>query len=463
MGEIMRIFIATAVAILLCLSWRAAAASAETPSDTIGRAAQVELKVPDAARAGPNFDVDRATQAYMDLLTPEQKARSDAYFEGGYWLQLWDFLYGIGIAALLLFGGLSAWLRDRTRLTRWPALNAGFYGIGYTLLVALLSFPLTLYGGFFREHAYGLSTQGFSGWFGDWATARLVSVVMAFVAVWILYAVFRRAPRRWWIWGTGIGVVFLVVMLALGPVFIAPLFNDYKPLPQGPIRSQILSLARANGIPADNVYWFDASKQSTRISANVSGFGPTTRISLNDNLLMRSPRESIEAVMGHEMGHYVLHHSNKMILEFGLVLFAGFAFVAWGFRRLVGRWGDRWRVRGIDDPAGLPLIAALFSVFLFILTPITNGIVRTSEIEADYFGLNAARQPDGFAFAAMQLADYRKIQPGYWEELIFFDHPSGYHRVHAAMKWKAEHLGASGTPAQELASQGQLQLRPTRR
>lgn len=440
----MRILTATLVAISLCLMFSATARSADATSDSVGRTAQVELHVPDGARAGPGFDVDRATQAYLDLLTPEQKARSDAYFEGGYWLQLWSFLYGIGVAALLLFGGISAWLRDHTRLTRWPALNAGFYGIGYTVLVAVLSFPLTLYSGFFREHDYGLSNQGFGAWFGDWTTARLVSVVLAFVAVWVLYAVFRRAPRRWWVWGSGVGVVFLIVMLALAPVFISPLFNDYKPLPQGPIRSQILSLARANGIPTNNVYWFDASRQSKTISANVSGFGPTTRISLNDNLLMRSPRESIEAVMGHEMGHYVLHHSAKMILEFGLVLFAGFAFVAWAFVRLVGRWGDRWRVRGIDDPAGLPLIAALFSVFLFIMTPITNSIVRTSEIEADYFGLNAARQPDGFAYAAMQLAEYRKIEPGYWEELIFFDHPSGYHRVHAAMQWKAEHLADYG-------------------
>lgn len=442
----MRYLTAALAAFLLCVLVAMPCRAADTPAaeSTIGQVAQVDLQIPEGARAGPDFDVNRATQAYLNLLTPEQRAKSDAYFEGGYWLQLWGFLYGLGVAALLLFGRVSAWLRDRTRVSRWPALNAGVYGVGYTVLVAVLSFPLTLYSDFFREHSYGLANQDFGGWFGDWTTGRLVSMVMAFIVIWILYAIFRRTPRRWWIWGTGVGVVFLAVMMAIGPVFISPLFNDYRPLPDGPIRSDILSMARANGIPADNVYWFDASKQSTRISANVSGFGPTTRISLNDNLLMRSPRESIEAVMGHEMGHYVLHHTDKMLLEFGLVLFFGFAFVAWAFRRLVARWGDRWRVRGIEDPAGLPLLVALFSVYMFIMTPITNGIVRTSEIEADYFGLNAARQPDGFAYAAMQLADYRKIQPGYWEELIFFDHPSGYHRVHAAMQWKAEHLADYG-------------------
>jgi STE24 endopeptidase len=176
------------------------------------------------------------------------------------------------------------------------------------------------------------------------------------------------------------------------------------------------------------------------VSANVAGLFGTTRIALNDNLLNRTSPAGVKAVMGHEMGHYVLNHIEKMIVFAALMLLLGFGFLRWSFDRAVARWGARWGVRGISDIAGLPLLAALFSVFFFVMTPVLNTSVRTSEAEADIFGLNAARQPDGFAETALMLSEYRKLHPGPIEEWVFFDHPSGYHRILMAMTWKAEHL-----------------------
>jgi STE24 endopeptidase len=427
----------------VCVAQRAEADSAKPRPSGFGQVAQVQLQIPDGARARPGFDVDRATRAYLDLLSPEKKRRSDAYFVGGYWIGLWSVLYGLVVAALLLFGGIAAWLRDHTGWTRFPALNAGFFGVGYAVLATVLSLPWVIYTDFVREHQYDLSTQTFGAWMQDWGKGLGVDVVLSMIALWVLYAVFRRVGKNWWIWGSVVGMALLVLVIAVAPVYIAPLFNDYKPLPQGQIRSRILSLARANGIPAKNVYWFDASRQTTRISANVSGFGPTTRISLNDNLLTRASEEGIEAVMGHEMGHYVLHHVYQDITYLGVVLVIGFACVAWAFRRLVARFGARWRVRGVADPAGWPVIVACFSVFFLLMTPVVNTIIRSAEQEADYFGLNAARQPDGFAMTAIRLSEYRKLEPGPIERFIFYDHPSGYDRVHAAMQWKAEHLADS--------------------
>lgn len=426
-------------------------AASARPAD-FGKLAQVQLHVPEAAEAAPGFDVDRATRAYLDLLTSEQRSRSDAYFEGGYWISLWDLLYGLAIAALLLFGRVAAWLRDRTAWTRWPALNAGIFGVGYVVLVSLLTLPWSVYTGFLREHRYGLSSQAFSGWLRDWGVGLGVGAVLSLLGLAILYAVFRRVGERWWLWGSVVGVILLAVVAAVAPVYISPLFNDYQPLPHGQIRSHILSLARANGIPADDVYWFDASRQTNRISANVSGLGPTTRISLNDNLLTRSSEQEIEAVMAHEMGHYVLHHVERFIVDFGLLLVIGFACVAWAFRRLTARFGPRWGVSGVADPAGWPLIVALFAVFFFVMTPVVNTIIRTAEQEADIFGLNASRQPDGFAMAAVQLSEYRKLEPGPVERFVFYDHPSGYDRVHAAMQWKAEHLADHSASSQAPAT-----------
>ena len=141
--------------------------------------------------------------------------------------------------------------------------------------------------------------------------------------------------------------------------------------------------------------------------------------------------------MGHEMGHYVLNHGYKMLVSFSVLVAIGFALTGWAYPRLAGRYRDRWRVGHIDDPAGLPLIALVFSAYLFALTPLVNTIIRTNEYEADVFGLNAARQPDGFAEAALLLSDYRKMHPGPLEETIFFDHPSGHTRIFTAMRWKA--------------------------
>jgi STE24 endopeptidase len=206
------------------------------------------------------------------------------------------------------------------------------------------------------------------------------------------------------------------------------------------IREPILSVARANGIKADEVWEMDASRQTTRISANVSGFLGTMRIRLNDNLLNRTSLPEIEAVMAHELGHYVLNHIYELLIVFSLILAGGFAFIHWGFGRALARWGRGWGIRGVGDVAGLPLLAALLSVYFFVMTPIVNTTIRVNEAEADAFGLNAARQPEGFAEVALKLGEYRKLDPGPIEEWIFFDHPSGRARIRMAMDWRAEHL-----------------------
>jgi STE24 endopeptidase len=299
-----------------------------------------------------------------------------------------------------------------------------------------------LWTGYFREHAYGMSNQTLGGWFGDWGKGLVVGTLLASPLIAALYAVVRRTPRSWWLWGTGVALAFLVFAIAISPVYVAPLFNRYQRLEAGPLRDEILSLARAYRIPADDVWWFDASRQTKRVSANVSGVAGTTRISLNDNLLRRSPRETVLAVLGHEMGHYVLGHVRILVLSIGLLIAAGFACVHFGFERLARR-RPAWSLHGVGDPAGLPLAVALFSTFFLLATPLTNTIIRTSEAEADAFGLAAARQPDGFAYAAVQLSEYRKMRPGWLEEVVFYDHPSGYDRIRRAMTWKAENLAES--------------------
>jgi STE24 endopeptidase len=235
-------------------------------------------------------------------------------------------------------------------------------------------------------------------------------------------------------------ITFQILVAVIYPIYIAPLFNHYSPLPEGSPKTQILSLARANDIPADNVWVMDASRQSNRISANVSGFLGTTRITLNDNLLKQGTPDEVLAVLGHEMGHYVMGHVLRDILLTGLLIIAAFAFLHRGFQFAVELFGSKWQVRQVDDVAGLPLLAALASLFFFAATPISNAIIRSAEHQADIFGLDAVRKPDAFATAMLKLSTYRKLEPGTWEELVFYDHPSGRTRVMDAMVWKKEHI-----------------------
>ena len=382
-----------------------------------------------------------ATQSFMNRLQGEARAKSDSYAEGGYWLLLWNLLYGLLVAWLLLSRRISARMRDfAERRTPQRNLQTLIYVLAYVPLMALLTLPIAFYEGFYREHQYGLSNLSFMSWLGEAGIGLGVDMVVTGIAVTGLYAILRRVPQTWWAWGTIAGAGFIMLLIMVGPVFIAPLFNTYKPLPESPIRSEILSLARANGIPAENVYYFDASKQTKRVSANVSGMFGTTRISLNDNLLNRTSPAEIRAVMAHEMGHYVLNHNIKHTVSFSLVLLGGLLFLKFSWDWAAARFGGRFGVRGIADPAGFPLLAALFSVYIFLATPVYKTIIRSAEIEADLFGLNAAREPDGFAEAIFKLAEYRKLEPGAVEEFIFFDHPSGYKRIFAAMRWKAENV-----------------------
>lgn len=399
------------------------------------------INVPAGAQASANFDPDVATRAYLAQIPASAKARSDAYFEGGYWLILWDFLCAAVISLLLLSLGWSAAFRTLAeRITRFKPLQTMIYWVQYTVVTSILGFPLAVYEGYFRERRYGLATQTFGPWMGDQFKGLLVSLVLGAILCIPLFGIVRRLPRTWWLWGAAVSTLFVVFVILIVPVFLVPIFNTVTPLDKPVLKERILSMARANGIPAKDVYKVDASKQTTRMSAYVSGFGSTMRITLNDNLLQRGSPEEIQSVMGHEMGHYVLNHVYKSIFYFAAFFISAFALLYWTLNWSLARWGEKWQIRGIGDTAVLPLAVLVILTFVFLLTPVLNTCIRVQEHEADMYGLNASREPDGFAQAAIHLGEYRKMDPGPVEEWIFFDHPSGRNRIHDAMVWKAENL-----------------------
>ena len=396
----------------------------------------------DAWRAALPRNADAATQAYLDRLPADTVARADAYFEGGYWLQLWNFLAGLAVSWLLLRKAISARVRDICqRVGRFGVLRDALYGVFFSLASFVLTLPLTIYEGFVREHQYEMANQTFGPWFIDQAKGLGVQTVAMAIALAVLYAVIRRTGERWWLWGTVATVGIMVTFVMASPVLIDPLTNTYKPVSDPAVKSAVLAMAHADEVPLDNVYEFDASTQTTRVSANVSGIFGTASVRLNDNLLKCTLPE-IRAVMGHELGHYVMNHIYKGIVEFTVLIFIGFLFTKWAMDAMLRRHGASWGLTGVADVAGFPLFIAVFSVFMLVTTPISNTMTRTQEIEADRFGLNLSREPHGEAEVDLKLTEYRKPDPGPIEEFVFFDHPSTRHRVHDAMQWRE----AMGTP-----------------
>jgi len=394
-----------------------------------------------AQESAAAFDVEKASRAYIDTLSGEALEKSNSYYEGGYWLILWGAVVAVLVDFLILQSRLSARFRDwAERVTNKVWLRPGLYALPYSIATFLIALPWTIYTGFLREKQYDLLDQGFGAWFGEVAIGLAISLVIVPLLIIAIFAVIRRAPKTWWLWGTGVTAIFLMIGMLIAPVFIAPLFNEYKEMADGPLRDRIVAMAQEHDVPVDNIYVFNQSKQHKRISANVSGLGPTIRISLNDNLLDRTSSEEVAAVMGHELGHYVLRHIWRSFFIILAIFALGLFVVSRLAPKLIDRYGERWGVRSVSDPAAIPVLGILLAGFFFLATPAQNILTRVNESDADAFGLDAAKEPDGFAAVSMRLSEYRKIEPGPVEEFLFHHHPSGATRVRMAMQWKADNV-----------------------
>ncbi len=405
------------------------------------------LCLPELAFAGPDpaFDFEAATQSWLATIGAEAMARSDSYFEGGYWLHYASAALTVVISLVMMIlgwaNGVRSWLEKKVKFYFLVAMGMGIFYL--TLSNAAIS-PFTWYVKFVREHRFGLATQTIPQWLGEQLIAFVLQLVFVPLFIAILYLIVRSTKSAWWIWGAGVTIAFLIILITSFPVFVAPLFNTYKPMEDGPLKQDILLMAQANGVPADNVYVFDVSRQSNRITANVSGMFKTTRISLSDTLIARASPEAVRHVMAHEIGHYTLNHQVSDLTMLGVTIAFVFSLVNWSFQAIVR--GERWGVRSIDDPAGLPLAAALVSFFVAMATPINNNIVRYHELQADHFGLNVSRAPAGAAEAAVMVSEYRKMHPTPFEDWFFYDHPSGYTRIRMAMQWQAHEIVAGRMP-----------------
>jgi len=387
---------------------------------------------------------NRQREATTYTLPPDQLARAIEYHRAEVRLHFIGVAYGI----LVLAGLLACKVAPRFRAwaeagSRRRIVQAYVFGPLLFLAIDVLSLPLPLY-----DHHLSLkfdqSIQGWGSWFWDWTKGELIEFVLAGAMLWILYGVIRRSPRRWWFYFWLAAIPIVVFLMFIAPVAIQPLFYRFTPLAekQPALVAEIGKVTARGGleIPRDRMYEMNASEKLKSLNAYVAGIGASKRVVVWDTAMQKMTTEQILFVFGHEMGHYVMHHIYVGIMFFSIVTVLAFSCLRWALDWTLQRWGAKWQIRGVDDPAVVPLVVLLALVFIFVATPISNTFSRTLEYEADMYGLNTSRQPDGEAQADIHLGEYRKMNPGPIEEWIFFDHPSGRNRIYAAMRWKAENL-----------------------
>ncbi|THD82697.1 MAG: M48 family peptidase [Phenylobacterium sp.] len=386
------------------------------------------------------FNPAAATAAYLAQLPPELHAKAKAYTQGGHWLLLWGAVVAVIVALIILRSGVLVRVRngvERGKPRPWLAVAAVIAVSSLAELV--LGLPWDAYSSWWREKSYGLTSQPFAGWLSEHLLGAVISIVLLVILASLVYALIRRAPRTWWLWATGVVTLGFFAFNVLQPILIEPLFNTYTPAPPGAMRDTVVAMAKQAGVPSDKILIYNGSKQSNRYSANVAGAFGTARVAMSDVMFKKdADLAEVRAVVGHEMGHYVLGHWGWLTFALGVVTLIGLFLVDRLFGlvlRLTGAKG----VSGLADPAGYPVVGILLAVLGLLGTPIVNSVIRITEAQADHFSLVNFNEPDGLARALVKTIEYRYDSPGRLEEVIFYDHPAVARRIRAAMDWKAAH------------------------
>jgi STE24 endopeptidase len=386
------------------------------------------------------FDPAAATAAYLATLSPEAHAKATAYTQGGHWVLLWTAVVGVLVSWLVLKSGVLVRVRSGVegRKPR-PWLAVLLVLLVDFVLEGMLSIPWDAYARWWREKGYGLTSQPFAGWLTEHFMQLAIGMVSSLIVYSLLYWLIRRAPRTWWLWAGVATTVVSIVFFIAGIFLIEPLFNTYKPAPPGPVRDEVVAMAKQVGVPSDKILIYNGSKQSNRYTANAGGLFGYGRVAMSDVMFKKdADLAEVRGVVGHEMGHYVRKHVLLGAAFQGVIAVVGLFLVSRLFGWAAALLGAKG-VTGIADPAGFPVISIILTVLALLATPITNSFSRWVEADADHFSLVHFNEPDGLAKALVKTIEYRASSPSKVEEFIFYDHPSVGARVRAMMDWKATH------------------------
>jgi STE24 endopeptidase len=289
-------------------------------------------------------------------------------------------------------------------------------GIGFQII----EFPLEMYSGFIVEKQFGLGKVSISRWIYDWLKGTLLQSLLLIGLISGMYWLLRSQPDTWWLWAAIGATILVIILMALVPVLLMPLFYKFEPIPEGELKGRLFDLA-------------DLGDKTSKANAAVTGWGRTRRIIISDTLIESNSIEEIEVVMAHELGHHVRWDVWKMLAVSTALIFISFFVIDLA---LVA-WIDSLGLRSIDDIAGLPLVLIVGAGVSLVALPISNWLSRKAETAADLYALNLTGMRDEFISAMNKLGDQNLSQksPNAIVEFLFHSHPSIQHRIDRANSW----------------------------
>ncbi len=438
--------VALVVVLLIVLAGSLVPMQAAQPSEEPQQHTGSKSGVPDPGTLVARTDME---QRPVEVPTPSPLALR--YYRSGMWLWALGVCWSMLVPAAMAFSGFSATLRDLAhRLGRYWFLSVGLYVVLYLGLVFLIDLPLNYYAGFVRQHAYGLSNQSPGRWFTKSVLHLGVEMLAGFAFAWVPLLLLSRSPRRWWLYSALLSVPFLFSTVLVMPIWIDPLFNKFGPMKNQALEQSILELAQRAGIEGSRVFEVDKSADTRMVNAYVTGVLGTKRIVLWDTLLDRLDEKEVLAVMGHEMGHYVMGHVVWSILLSSLLTLTGLFVVDRLGRWLIARYAHRLRFQSLSDIAAVPLILLLIEVSSLFLSPVAMAYSRFQEHAADRFALDLthANHSAATAFVKLQHENLSNPRPGLIYKVFRGSHPSigeridfcnSYHPANASAPLPARH------------------------
>jgi STE24 endopeptidase len=369
-----------------------------------------------------------AASSAEPLAVPAPTAEALAYhhWQDVFWLV--EQALGFLIPAVILFTGWSAkltsWARRVTGGRWYPTL--ALYGVLYLVVTSVVELPESYIHDYLFAHAYDQSNQTLAKWGSDQAIGLAVGAVVTVLVIWIPFLLIKRSPRRWWLWSSVALLPVFIVGLVVTPIWIAPLFNTFTPLPDSPLKAKIEAEAARGGLTGATILKMDQSTDSKTFGAYVSGLAGSERIVLFDTALTALDEGEILFVVGHEMKHYLLNDVWKLVGIYAGLMLAGFFVVDRLARAAICRWAGSFGFTELADPAALPLLFAIFGLVSVVVTPVINGMTRHIEHEADRFGLEMTHDNRAAAstFIKRQNEAMGIPYPGWLERTFRLDHPS---------------------------------------
>jgi Zn-dependent protease with chaperone function len=367
------------------------------------------------------------------VVVPAPSEKALRYHRSGNVIWALEQLLALALPALILFTGLSARMQSLAAVVGrgrfYPTLVV--YLALLSVLLFLIQLPLSYYVGFAREHAYGLSTQRLGKWVGDELKGLAIGVMVGAVVIWVPYLLLARSPERWWLWTGALTLPFFTLVLLVTPVFIAPLFNKFGPMKDKALEGEVLAVAARAGVEGARVFEVEKSVDTEKVNAYVTGVGRTKRIVLWDTLLARLTPRQTKFVVGHELGHYVLGHVWINILISSALTLLGLYGVHRTSDFVLRAFGTRFGFDRLADPASMPLLMLLLSLFALLITPASLALSRHHEHEADRFGLELTHDNHAAAtgFVALQQQNLGVPRPGWLYKILRASHPPIGERV----------------------------------